>query len=161
MTMSNSRETLQIATALMAAWENRDLNATARLLGDSFQLTGPAPAALGKQEYLGFQAIHNEGFADWQFNPKEVRVDGDTAYVTFQITATHTGAWDVSKLGLPVPAVAATGKHRAWPVEHMTVQTANGVIQRLEVSNEPEGGVAGTLAWLGVRLPEGMAAPAL
>ena len=32
--MSNNRETLQTVTALMAAWENRELNAAARLLAD-------------------------------------------------------------------------------------------------------------------------------
>ena len=150
--MSNTRETLQAAIALMSAWETRDLNATARLLSDDFQLTGPAPVALGKQEYLGFQAIHNEGFADWQFNPAQVSIEGDTARCTFQITATHTGAWDVSKLGVPVPAVAATGKHRAWPVEHMTVTVEKGLVRHLDVSNEPGGGVQGTLEWLGVKV---------
>ena len=151
--MSNTRETLQVAINLMAAWENRDLNAAARLLADNFSLTGPAPVALGKPEYLGFQAIHNEGFADWKFNPSLVTVEGDTARVTFQITATHTGAWDVSKLGVPIPAVAATGKYRAWPVEHMTVSVEKGQIRNLEVNNEPEGGVMGTLAWLGIHVP--------
>jgi len=155
--MSNNRETLQATVTIMAAWETRDLNAAARLLADDFQVTGPAPVALGKQEYLGFQAIHNEAFADWQFNPTEVRVNGNTAQVTFQITATHTGAFDVAKLGVPIPAVAATGKHRAWPVEHMTITIENGLVRKLEVANEPGGGVPGTLEWLGVKA----AAPAI
>jgi hypothetical protein len=155
--MSNSRETLQVTAALMAAWETRDLNATARLLANDFKLTGPAPAALGQQEYLGFQAIHNEAFADWQFNPTQVTLDGGTARVTFQITATHTGAFDVSKLGVPIPAVAATGLSRAWPVEHMTITVEKGLIRQLEVNNEPGGGVSGTLEWLGVNV----AAPAI
>ena len=151
--MTNNRETLQTALAAIAAWEAHDLNAAARLLADDFQLTGPAPVALGKQEYLGFQAIHNEGFADWQFNPTALQADGDTARMTFQITATHTGAYDVSKLGVPIPPIAATGKHRAWPVEHMTMTVRNGRITHLEVSNKPGGGVVGTLEWLGVRVP--------
>jgi len=90
--MSNTRETLQVTTALIAAWETRDLNAAARLLAEDFQLTGPAPVTLGKQEYLGFQAIHNEAFADWKFNPSQATIEGDTARMTFQITATHTDA---------------------------------------------------------------------
>ena len=151
--MSNTRETLQAVTALMAAWENRDLNGAARLLADDFQLTGPAPVTLGKQEYLGFQAIHNEAFADWKYNPTQVAIDGNTVRATFQITATHTGAFDVSKLGVPVPAVAATGKYRAWPVEHLTATVEKGQIRKLEVNNEPGGGVMGTLAWLGVNVP--------
>ncbi len=155
--MTNTRETLQTALAVLAAWETRDLNAAARLLADDFQVTGPAPVALGKQAYLGFQAIHNEAFADWQFNPSQVTIDGDTARVTFQISATHTGAFDVAKIGVPIPAVAATGKHRAWPVEHMTITVKGALVSKLEVNNEPDGGVLGTLAWLGVAV----AAPAL
>jgi hypothetical protein len=45
--MTNNRETLQTVLAVMAAWETRDLNAIARLLTDDFQVTGPAPEALG------------------------------------------------------------------------------------------------------------------
>jgi hypothetical protein len=133
------------------------LSTAARLLGEGFQLTGPAPQALGPQEYLGFQAIHNEAFADWQFNPTSITLQGDTARLTIQITATHTGAFDVAKLGVPIPAVAPTGLSRAWPVEHTTVTVKDGKVTRLDIQNEPGGGVPGTLAWLGVRV----AAPAI
>jgi hypothetical protein len=154
---TNTRETIQFAIALIAAWEAHDLSATARLLSDDFVLTGPAPVALGKQEFLTFQAIHNESFADWRFNPSVISADGASARVQFQITATHTGAFDVSRLGLPVPSVAPTGKSRAWPAEHMTVTVRDSTIARLDVQSAPGGGLIGTLEWLGVVLPESVA----
>jgi len=58
----------------------------------------------------------------------------------------------VSKLGVPIPAVAATGKYRAWPVEHMTATVEQGQIRKLEINNEPGGGGPGTLEWLGVKV---------
>ena len=147
----------ETAKAVMSAWETRDVGAAARLLADDFVLTGPAPEALGREAYLGFQAVHNEAFPNWKFNIQKIEEAGDTAKVTFQISATHTGRFDVAKLGVPIPAVAPTGMSRSWPVEHMTVTVKDGKISKLYVENEPEGGVMGTLKWLGVNV----AAPAL
>ncbi len=143
----------EVTKAALAAWENRDVGAAARLLADDFVLTGPAPEALGREAYLGFQAVHNEAFPNWKFNPQKIEENDDTVKITFQISATHTGPYDVAKLGVPIPAVVATGKSRSWPVEHMTVNVKDGKISKLYVENEPEGGVMGTLAWLGVNVP--------
>lgn len=151
--MSNTRETIEVALALLAAWEQRDLNAAAHLLAEDFTLTGLAPVPLGKQEFLGFQAIHNEGFADWQFNPSAARADGQTVVVSYQISATHTGAYDVAKLGVPLPPVAATGRSRSWPVEQMTFTIAGRKVAQLNVPGVPGAGVIGTLEWLEVALP--------
>ena len=155
--MINSRETVETALALIAAWEQRDLNAAAHLLADDFVLTGPAPVPLGKQEFLGFQAIHNEAFADWQFNPRAIAVDGQSVELAYQITATHTGAYDVAKLGIPIQPVAPTGRSRAWPAERMAFTVSEGKVAKLDVPNTPGAGVAGTLEWLQVELPAAMA----
>ena len=148
---------LETAQALIAAWETRDVGTTARLLADDFILTGPSPAALGRDAYLGFQAIHNEAFPDWKFNVQQAEVNNGKVRFTIQITATHTGPYDVSKLGVPIPPIAPTGKSRSWPVEHMRVTVKEGRVRQIEVENEPGGGVVGTLEWLGVDVP----APAL
>ena len=155
--MINSRETVEIALALIAAWEKCDLSAAAHLLADDFTLTGPAPVPLGKQEFLGFQAIHNEAFADWQFNPRAIAVDGQSVELAYQITATHTGAYDVAKLGIPIQPVAPTGRSRAWPAERMAFTVSEGKVAKLDVPNTPGAGVAGTLEWLQVELPAAMA----
>jgi len=147
----------EIVTTAMAAWETRDVGAAARLLADDFVLTGPAPDALGREAYLGFQAIHNEAFPNWKFNIQKTEEAGDTVKVTFQITAAHTGPYDVSKLGVPIPVIAPTGLSRSWPVEHLTATVKDGKITKLYLENSPAGGVMGTLQWLGVNV----AAPSL
>src|ERR1700682_5666901 len=96
---------LETTLAVMKAFEDGDLNATARLLADDFVVIGPAPEPLGKNAYLGFQKVHNDAFADWKFNARETRVEGDKVYVTIQIHATQTGSFDVAKLGLPLAAI--------------------------------------------------------
>lgn len=147
----------EIVKAVMTAWENRDVGAAANLLADDFVVTGPAPDTLGREAYLGFQALHNEAFPNWKFNIQKIEEVGDTVNVTFQITATHTGPYDVAKLGVPIPVIAPTGLSRAWPVEHLTATVKDGKVTKLYLQNEPDGGVMGTLKWLGINV----AAPSL
>ena len=106
-----------IAKAVLAAWEARDLDKTASLLTDNFVLTGPAPEPLSKAAFLTFQKVHNDAFADWSFNARDFQEQGQVVRITIQITATHTGDFDVSKLGLPIPPITASGKSRQWPQE--------------------------------------------
>lgn len=145
--------TTAIANALIEAWESHDLAKTAELLADDFVLTGPAPVPLGKQEFLMFQAVHNEAFGDWRFNPEAAQPMGEQVKFAIQITSTHTGLYAVDKLGLPIPPVAATGKRRQWPREALTFTVHNGQIVALHADTTSEGGVVGALAWLGVELP--------
>jgi len=109
-----------IAKAALAAWEARDLDKTASLLADNFVLTGPAPEPLSKAAFLMFQKVHNDAFADWSFNARDFQEQGQVVRSTIQITATHTGDFDVSKLGLSIPPITATGKSRQWPQETLT-----------------------------------------
>ena len=143
----------EVANALFVAWETGNVEGAAGLLADDFRLTGPAPVPLDKRAFLSFQQVHNEAFADWKFNPQEAGKEGDQVRFHIQITATHTGAYDVGKLGLPVPPVLATGKRRQWPAELFTFTVNDGRIASLHVDTQPGSGVLGTLEWLGVVLP--------
>jgi predicted ester cyclase len=143
-----------IAKAALSAWEEGNPAKTAELLAEDFTLIGPAPVPLDKSAFLAFQQVHNEGFADWKFNPEVAEERDDYVRLDIQITATHTGVYDVSKLGLPVPPIPATGKRRQWPQESLTFTVKEGKISSIHAQVAPEGGIAGTLAWLGVELPE-------
>src|SRR5579871_377165 len=105
---------IDIAKSLYAAWENRDLNRAASLLSDNFVITGPAPVPLNKEAFLVFQGVHNDGFPKWSFNARDFVENGDTVKCICKITGTHTGTYDVSQLGIPVPPVAATGISPVW-----------------------------------------------
>lgn len=143
----------QVALSLIAAWEAHDVAQAAALLTDDFVLTGPAPVPLNKQAYLGFQKVHTDGFPDWNFNAQVVGEEGENVRLAIQITATHLGTYDVAKLGIPVPPIAATAKRRQWPRELLTFTVRDQKVASLHVTSSPEGGVMGTLVWLGVNVP--------
>jgi SnoaL-like domain len=145
--------TEKVVTDLLAAWEMHDLTKTVGLLADNFKLTGPAPKPLNKEAFLMFQRVHNEAFPDWKFNVSDLEAVDNEVYVTIRIRATHLGVYDVSKLGLSIPPIQPTGKSRSWPVEYLTCTVKNNKITHIEVTNGPDGGLMGTLAWLGVELP--------
>lgn len=143
----------KIVRDLLAAWESCDLGETASLLADNFRLTGMTPKPLNKEAFLIFQRVHNEAFPDWKFNIIELETLNNEVYVTIRIRATHSGVFDVARLGIPVPPIQPTGKTRSWPVEYMTFTVKNGQITSLEVDAGPGGELIGSLEWLGVRLP--------
>jgi hypothetical protein len=147
----------EIVHAGMAAWEQGDLQSFKSLVADDFVFTGPAPVPLGTEQVLGFIQVHHAAFPDWKFNITETQVEGNTVRVAFQISATHTGVYDVRPLGVPVPPIPPTGKHRSWPKERLTAVVEGGKVKRIDVQPGEGGGVAGTLEWLGVALPAGAA----
>jgi hypothetical protein len=145
-----------IARTMIAAWEANDLNKVASLLSDDFVLTGPAPVPLNKEAYLAFQSVHNVAFLDWKLNVSAWQENGDTVRATIGITGTQTGVFDVSKLGLPIPPVPATGKFTRWPVGEELIFTIKGdKIIAAHATTLPGGGVMGTLERLGVNVPMG------
>jgi hypothetical protein len=142
-----------IAKTALAAWEAHDLGKVASLLAEDFAMTGVAPILLDKPAFLTFQQVHNAAFADWKFNPEVVEEQGDQVKLDIQITTTHTGTYDVSKLGIPVPPIPATGKRRQWPQESLTFTVKNGQVTAIQADTPPDGGLIGTLEWLDVKLP--------
>jgi len=122
-------------------------------LADDFVLTGPAPVPLDKEAFLVFQQVHTDAFPDWNFNAQVLEEKGEQVRAVVQITGTHLGTYDVSKLGLPLPPVPATAKRRQWPPDYLDFTVAGDKITKLNVTVSPEGGVIGTLAWLGVKVP--------
>jgi hypothetical protein len=138
---------------LMTAWENHDLSKTAGLLANNFELTGIGPEPLYKDTFIMFQRVHNEAFPDWKFNVSEIRLDGHRVYLTFRVKATHSGIYDVSRLGIALPPIQPTAKARSWPEEHMICMVKSGKIRYMHIDTGPGGGLIGTLEWLGVKLP--------
>jgi hypothetical protein len=146
----------KIARELFTAWETHNLNRTVSLLAYDFVLTGMAPQPLFRETFLMFQRVHNEAFPDWRFNVSETRLNDNKVYLTTQITATHSGIYDLSKLGILLPPLMPTGHSRSWPVEHITCAVKKGRITQMEVETGPGGGLIGTLEWLGIKLPIAM-----
>ena len=151
--MSNTEK---IAQELLVAWETRNLTRTVNLLDYDFVLIGLAPQPLSRETFLMFQRVHNEAFPDWKFNVSETRLEDNKVYLTTQITATHSGVYDLSKLGIALPPLLPTGRTRSWPVEHLTCIVKKGRITQMIVETGSTGGLIGTLEWLGINLPTTM-----
>jgi hypothetical protein len=148
-TMSN----LEIAQASLKAWEDRDAAKMSSLISDTFVLTGPAPVPLNKDAFLTFMNVHNVAFSNWKFNPRDWRENGDTVTATIRITATHSGVYDVSRLGLPIPPVQPTGMTPKWADDAFTFTIKGGKIVTLVVIPGSTSGILHTLEQLGVTLP--------
>lgn len=149
-----------LGNAVLNSWEAGDVAGTASVLADDFMLFGAGPMPLNKQAFLAFQQVNTTAFADWKFNHRSVGSNGVSSCFVLQITATHTGPFDVSPLGLPVPAIPATGKRRQWPQESLTVKARDGQLVEAHLVLQPQGGIVGTLAWLGVEIPAMPLSPA-
>ena len=144
---------VEIACSLLDAWDARDLKKTASLLAEDFALTGPAPVPLNKEAYLTFQSVHNDAFSDWKFNIHNVQESGDSVRMQIRITATNDGPYNVSRLGLPIPTLAPTGKFMRWNEEVVTVTVKGDKVVAGHVELGPGGGVIGTLERMGVKVP--------
>jgi hypothetical protein len=144
----------KIVKDLFAAWEAHDLTKMASLLADNFKLTGAAPQPLNREAFLMFQRVHNEAFADWKFTVIELDATiGNEVDVIYYITATHTGSYDLSHLGMVMPPIQPSGKSLRWSIEHMTCTVKNGKISQLEVETTQGDWVTGIIEWLGAKPP--------
>lgn len=123
----------KLVKALLAAWEARDLNTTASLLADEFTITGAAPQSLTRATFLMFQRVHNEAFPDWKFNVIELKTKRNKIEVTCRISATHTGIYDLSKLGMSIGPILPRGKSLRWPLDYMTCIVENGRVSQVQI----------------------------
>lgn len=145
----NGKETVQRMLSLI---ESDDIESAADMLADDFTFSGPVPEPVDGETWLGLHHKLNLAFPDFQFNPSEVRQEGDKVYATLQITGTHKGELDLSPIGLP--KVPATGKSVRLSKEHSETRVVGGKLQYLETDADENGGVAAILSQLGVSMPQ-------
>lgn len=137
--------------AFSAALEAREFEKAASYLADDFQISGPFPQPIGKQEFIAIQSAFENAFEDWSFNSHDEVEQGDKVVAAIQITGTHTG-----DLVLPIPGmppIPATHKKVSLPEEHMEFTFKGDKIALLTSDNVPGGGVPGVLQQIGVPLP--------
>ena len=140
---------IDIVKTGLKAWEMNDEATLSQLVADDFQLSGPVPQPLGKQEFLGLMHILHASMPDFAFNISSFEEAGDTVIARSYITGTHTGT-----LTLPgMPPLPATNKKVSLPEEVQTYSLKNGQLHRLTTDGRPGGGIPGMLAQLGVSLP--------
>jgi hypothetical protein len=141
----------EITRAIYAALDSGDLDTVASYLSDDFVFSGPIPEPVGGEQWLGLQRIILAAFPDWSFNLSDVQVTGNGARTTHQISATHTGDFDLSPMGMPV--LPATGKSIKLPVEHAELSFEGDKVVRFHADVPADGGLPGILKQLGVEMP--------
>jgi predicted ester cyclase len=93
----------------------------------------------------------SKAFPDWRFNVESLREEGGKIRGTVQITGTHKGELDLSALGMP--RIAATGKSIKLPRSEITITYSDGKLTSLDSPAPVDGGVAGILSQLGIKMP--------
>lgn len=139
---------VEIVKTGLRAWETNDEATLSPLVAEDFQLSGPVPQPLGKQEFLGLMHIIHAAMPDFAFNISSFEENGDTVIARSHITGTHTGL-----LALPgLPPLPATGKKVKLPEEVQTYTLKDGRLHQLSTDGKPDAGIPGMLAQLGVPL---------
>ena len=136
----------------LEASEAQDYDRVASLLAEDFTFSGPVPEPLGKPQYIGFMRSLGVAFPDWAFNVSDMADHGDHIEVTVNITGTHTGDWDMTSAGAGV--IPPTGKGFKLPPEPGDYTVGEGKITSFSREANPEGGVPGIMAQLGLKPPE-------
>jgi hypothetical protein len=144
-------ERIAIVRACLAAVEQSRFDEAERLIADDFEMLGPAPNPVHKQDWLGNHRSMNVAFPDYAFNATELEERDGKVFCRMRITGTHRGTLDLSSLG--VPSLPATNKRFALPPQQVEWHFRGDRITRAIVENPPGGGFAGLLKQLGAELP--------
>jgi len=136
----------------LAAVEAGQASKFAGLLADDMVFAGPVPQPIGKQEFVGLQMALVAAMPDWKFNATDFKQIGDQVTTMIRITGTQTGELNVPMPGLP--KLPPTGKHVSLPAQLTTFTVKNDKINRIETEADPNNGVPGILAQLGISLPQ-------
>jgi predicted ester cyclase len=142
---------IEMAKGLLQALETKDAASASKYLSEDFVFSGPVPKPISGPEWLAMQQSLSKAFPDWRFNVESLREEGGKIRGTVQITGTHKGELDLSALGMP--RIAATGKSIKLPRSEITITYSDGKLTSLDSPAPVDGGVAGILSQLGIKMP--------
>lgn len=145
--MSSLEFTKKVADLL----ESRDMKGLQVLLADDFRAKG-GTSELTKKQTLGFLQILFTAFPDHSFGFTDFEEKGDLIYCTGHETGTHKGVLDLNPLGMPI-SLPPTGKSFKLPKSVFTFRATNDKLIYFGEESATDGGLAGILAQLGVKLP--------
>jgi predicted ester cyclase len=142
---------LQAAEQVIAAFEGGNPMSAKQLMTSDFQFIDPTTGqTLSADEWLGASQIMRAAFPDLTYNFEILEEKGNQVWVRNNFEGTHTGDWDLSRMGMGV--LPATGKRVSTPFA-VTVGTINadGKVTSIEVVEaEPDSGITGVMQQLGV-----------
>jgi len=136
--------------AVMAAIEAADWDRARSFLADDFRFSGPVPAPIDAETWLGVHRALYEAMPDLRFNPSAFDETADGARLGVALTSTHTGTLTLPPLG--INGYAATGRRVSFPLETATVTVRDGKIVSWANVTPPNGGLAGIAQQVGLEL---------
>jgi len=143
---------VEITKKVFELIENKNASAAAQYLSDDFTISGPFPEPMTGQQWLALQEkVMDPAFPDWSWNITDIHQHGDQVHVTYSITGTNTGDLDLSQMGLPV--IPATGRTVHLELDEAMGEFDGDKICAIKIKPNPNTGMAGMLAQLGVVMP--------
>jgi uncharacterized protein len=142
---------IQTALAAVECYETGNIERGRKVYHEEFQLSGPVPFPLNREQYFEMAKGIAEGIPNWSFNISNISVNKNVVTLSVQITGTHTGL-----LRLPIPGfspIPATGKTIKIPKEELQITVENNRVSSAIVSSVPGGGIPGMLEQIGHPLP--------
>ena len=143
--------TRDIAEGFMAAFEAGDFDTAASYLASDFQFSGPVPEPMSAQAWFGLSAGMKAAFPDLTYNFRVTGVEGNIVGTSTQLSGTHTGEWDLSRMGMGI--IPPTGKSFSNPAEEGEGVIEGDKIVSLHVYPSEGGGLMGIFAQLGIQPP--------
>lgn len=140
--------TAEIAMKWGKAHLEGDWELWASLTADDFQLIGPSPEPLDKQNYLQWCQSLLAANPDLNNNFEVTDQSEGTARGWLQMQGTNTGDWDLTFMGLGV--IPATGMTFKNPKEEFVISCRDGQVTKCEVLVPEGSGIAGIFAQLGI-----------
>ena len=147
----NPREIVQ---ALLDSVQRGDFEKAKFLLGNNYQFSGSVSAPIEGVAWMGMNKNLKKAFPNLDYHFHVDRVDGrDGAVVKIsaELTGTHSGVLDLSRVGLGV--TPATDKSFAMPREHGKVTIKGGKVASWAIEPIEGGGLTGILGQLGIAVP--------
>ena len=143
-------ENAKIVEEVFSGMERNDFAKAESYASKDMQVTGPAPAPLGANEFFGTMKALVAGIPDWKFNYKIGSESKNIVETKVRITGTHTRV-----IPSPLPGVknvAPTNKTIKMPEEKVTFTFNNNKIINVNVEKVQGGGIPGLLKQLGVEV---------
>jgi hypothetical protein len=144
----NQREIVQ---ALLDSVQRGDFEKAKSLLSNDFQFSGPVPEPINAETWLGINKNLKKAFPNLDYHFHVDSADGDVTKISAELKGTHSGALDLSPIGLGV--TPATNKSFATPREHGKVTCKGDKVVSWTVDKIEGGGLMGILGQLGIAVP--------
>jgi hypothetical protein len=131
------------AQRILDLFESKDLNAIADHIADDALIEGQ-PRKTGLITLLEAEFA---AFPDLQFNFRDAHEEGDTVYVTYEMSGTHTGRLDYTPLGLDI-VVPPTNKPIKLPPAPLEFSLADETVIEIDFRQTDDAQMAALLEQL-------------